>query len=210
MIPQDISAQDIIKAIAQIKTHGVPSKNKATKYDLIYRGKPYPPKYCISVANQFRSKTSWPVRQFNGGIEANNFLIARGFQVVNKGNGRRIGVAPIDEDDESSFPEGRAKYRRHRSLERDASLVRRAKANRLNNTGGLKCDACGFDFRARYGPRGAGFIEAHHDVPVKTLKGTKPTKLTDLSLVCSNCHRMLHRATPWMEVRQLKKLLRNL
>lgn len=30
----------------------------------------------------------------------------------------------------------------------------------------LACEACGFDFEATYGPRGAGYIECHHVVPL--------------------------------------------
>jgi hypothetical protein len=33
------------------------------------------------------------------------------------------------------------------------------------------------------------------------------TKLADVVLVCSNCHRMLHRRRPWLGIEGLKALL---
>lgn len=43
-----ISEQDITNALSFIDKHGVPDKNKSTKYELITEdGKKYPPKYVI-------------------------------------------------------------------------------------------------------------------------------------------------------------------
>ncbi len=108
------------------------------------------------------------------------------------------------EDDESAFPEGKEKFRQHRYLERDGKIVRRAKARRLAETGKLKCEICKFDFNASYGEIGHGFIEAHHKTPVSQLAGTKKTNVEDLALVCSNCHRMLHRGDTVLSIEQLK------
>jgi len=36
-------------------------------------------------------------------------------------------------------------------------------------------------------------IEVHHLRPVHTMKPGEKTKLADLALLCSNCHRMAHR-----------------
>ena len=67
---------------------------------------------------------------------------------------------------------------------------------------------CDFSFAERYGPRGAGFIEAHHDVvPVSTLESGARIKPSDLVLVCANCHRMLHRQKPWLKASELRDRL---
>lgn len=114
------------------------------------------------------------------------------------------------EDDESSFPEGKESFKLHRKLERDGRLPRRVKAARLRETGRLECEVCLFDFSAIYGSLGDGFIEAHHRRPVHQLDGSEKTKAADLALVCSNCHRMLHRAAPQMSVEELQaKLIKN-
>lgn len=116
--------------------------------------------------------------------------------------------SPIaEEDDESAFAEGSKTYALHRKLERDGSLPRRVKAARLASTGKLECEACAFDFAKAFGVLGEGFIEAHHRVPVHALDGTTKTKAKDLALVCSNCHRMLHRSDPHLTVDELNGLL---
>lgn len=111
----------------------------------------------------------------------------------------------VNEDDESAFPEGTETFRLHRYLERDGALSRRAKAARLAETGKLECEVCATDFQEVYGELGIGFIEAHHRVPVYRLDGTSKTKIGDLALVCSNCHRMLHRADPQLTIKQLQE-----
>ncbi len=111
----------------------------------------------------------------------------------------------VIEDDESAFPEGKEKFKQHRYLERDGKITRRAKALRLAKMGKLECEVCKLDFATSYGDIGHGFIEAHHKTPVAQLAGTKKTKIEDLALVCSNCHRMLHRGDPLLTVEQLKE-----
>ncbi|WP_374220514.1 HNH endonuclease [Ralstonia pickettii] len=111
------------------------------------------------------------------------------------------------EDDESAFPEGRESFKLHRHLERDQKLPRRLKECRLRETGKLECEVCSFDFTATYGSVGEGFIEAHHRTPVHQLNGKQKTKAIDLALVCSNCHRMLHRADPQLRVEELRARL---
>ena len=73
--------------------------------------------------------------------------------------------------------------------------------------GKLDCEVCGFDFNAVYGELGSGYIEAHHRVPLSELSGESKTRLDDLALVCSNCHRMLHREINTLSVDELKKRL---
>ena len=59
---------------------------------------------------------------------------------------------------------------------------------------GTICKACGFDFEKLYGRRGYKYIEVHHLVPLSKVKGgviVNPTY--DMTVLCSNCHRMIHR-----------------
>jgi 5-methylcytosine-specific restriction protein A len=111
------------------------------------------------------------------------------------------------EDEEDEFPEGKVLYRQHRFRERNRRLVSAAKTNALRK-GKLSCDICGFDFYKTYGELGKGFIECHHTVPVSEYAKNKGTKLKDLALVCSNCHRMLHRRRPWLLVPELSELIK--
>lgn len=110
------------------------------------------------------------------------------------------------EDEESCFAEGAEAYRVHRTRERDPNLANRAKRKRLKETGALKCEVCDFDFATEYGELGSGYIEAHHTTPVSQLTGNRRTKVSELALVCSNCHRMLHRSKPLLDIPGLRAL----
>lgn len=75
---------------------------------------------------------------------------------------------------------------------RNSKIVQLAKSQALiNNNGKLKCECCSFDFLQFYGQVGSKFIECHHKIHIAV--GQRITKIDDLALVCSNCHRMLHR-----------------
>jgi 5-methylcytosine-specific restriction protein A len=114
---------------------------------------------------------------------------------------------PYDEDGTVEAEEGRILTRLHRSRERSRKLVDERKRKAMAATGSLRCEACDFDFAARYGQRGQGFIEAHHTKPVHSLEPGATTKLVDLALLCANCHRMVHSARPWLSIDQLRQLI---
>ena len=114
-----------------------------------------------------------------------------------------------DEPEDIEAEEGRVLTRLHRTRERNRKLIDKRKAQALAKYGKLECEVCGFDFESRYGERGKGFIEAHHTKPVHTLTEGSTTKLSDLALVCANCHRMIHAARPWLEIRHLKNIIKN-
>ena len=59
--------------------------------------------------------------------------------------------------------------------------------------GAVFCENCNFSFEAKYGERGKGFIEVHHVKPLAALLPNVVTKLSDLMLLCANCHRIVHR-----------------
>jgi hypothetical protein len=75
---------------------------------------------------------------------------------------------------------------------RNRDIVKQKKADALaDGNGRLKCECCSFDFFGMYGEVGREFMECHHKIFLQ--QGERITKLEDLALVCSNCHRMLHR-----------------
>ena len=68
----------------------------------------------------------------------------------------------------------------------------RAEAIRIHGT---KCQVCEFDFSEVYGEIGEGFIEVHHITPLSSKNAVVPIDpATDLVCLCSNCHRMIHKA----------------
>ena len=67
----------------------------------------------------------------------------------------------------------------------------RAAAIRIHGT---ICKGCGFNFELVYGPRGRGFIEVHHLRPISSFGGSvQVSPREDMTVLCSNCHRMIHR-----------------
>jgi hypothetical protein len=203
MIPQTITRTHLLHAIQQLESgeQVIPIPRLQKKFDLLFEGKRYPPKYVTSLA--YKDVAGYKLHHFTGGAETNNFLASRGFQVVWKNTRKSVGIVPVDEDEESTFPEGRKVYRLHRKYERDSKITKLAKAKRLAETGDLRCEICSFSFAARYGSPGLGYIEAHHTIPVSQLRGKQKTKLSDIALVCSNCHRMLHHRRPWLSAKDL-------
>jgi 5-methylcytosine-specific restriction protein A len=102
------------------------------------------------------------------------------------------------------YAEGTINYELHKVSERSTEVVLIAKKNRLKKENKLECDICNFNFSDVYGELGEGFIEAHHTVPVSQMKEGHQTKPEDLALVCANCHRMLHRHSPLVDVKTFK------
>ena len=96
-------------------------------------------------------------------------------------------------DDDIVGLEGETLFKLHKFIERDHKLIRAKKTLELKKNGRLDCVPCGFNFFDTYGPVGQGFIECHHIIPLHQLTSPQETTLADLLLVCSNCHRMLHR-----------------
>lgn len=106
----------------------------------------------------------------------------------------KIALSHIENDEEDDgVKEGQVLYKLHKLRERNKKIVSKKKAESLKKLGKLECEICGFDFHVKYGELGYGFIECHHKVPLHALDSITETKLDDLALVCSNCHRMLHR-----------------
>ncbi|MFP7176471.1 HNH endonuclease [Priestia filamentosa] len=113
----------------------------------------------------------------------------------------------MNTDEEEEFPEGKILYRLHKQRERNSSVVKKKKWLAIEKND-LKCEICTFDFFKRYGELGYGFIECHHTKPISDYEEDTKTKLEDLVLVCSNCHRMLHRKRPWLDKEQLRQLIK--
>lgn len=110
--------------------------------------------------------------------------------------------------DDGSFPEGKLVERRHRSRERNARLATLAKDEfRAKNGGKLYCEACSWpESKDGYcSPLEDSIIEAHHDVPLSSSCHAGETKLSDLRMLCPNCHRALHRDRPWKTVEEFRK-----
>lgn len=167
-------------------------------------------KWRVSPDNAIRTQRpiAIPKKLFNTG----NYRIVKPTEVTEKTFNSLYLLAREDtaNDDygiDTEFPEGREIERKHKMRERNAAVAKAAKDLFKKKEGRLYCQACGFDFFNIYGEIGSDFIEAHHTVPISELEGETKTRVEDIALVCSNCHRMLHRKRPWIKMEELKLLI---
>ena len=117
----------------------------------------------------------------------------------------------VDSSDSASLDETGKSYeevkqrRLHERFDRRASLPAQIKKFK-----GYNCEVCGFRFSDKYGVKlGAGFIEAHHLMPFASLKeGNTRLSLDDFAVLCSNCHRMIHRLDDPSNIEALKAAIR--
>jgi len=114
---------------------------------------------------------------------------------------RELGALIFDNEDEDWQPEiehpgpgkeGKLVLRYGSKYERSPRLRKLALQHH-----GLSCKACAFNFAKAYGQQlGAGYIEVHHLRPLSSVRGEHQIDpKTDLTVLCSNCHRMAHRRT---------------
>lgn len=110
--------------------------------------------------------------------------------------------------DGTSVLEGNPRLYKHFIRERNVKIIKQKKASVLKKTGKLCCEACGFDFNAVYGEYGENFCEVHHLFPLSKADGIVKTTLEDLAIVCSNCHQMIHRQKPILEIKALSNIIK--
>jgi 5-methylcytosine-specific restriction enzyme A len=121
-------------------------------------------------------------------------------------------VSKIENDETSitdSVKEGQIIYKLHKVRERDRRIIEAKKKKVLKEMGELKCEVCEFDFEKTYGDLGKGYIECHHIIPLSNFQVNKETKLDDLALLCSNCHRMIHLDLSCLTIKEFKSKLKN-
>lgn len=110
---------------------------------------------------------------------------------------------PLDVD----ASEGNPILRQHLIRERNRKIIRDKKREVIDKGDKIKSEVCAFDFEKIYGDIGKEFCEVHHLVPLHQADGLIKTKLEDLAIVCSNCHRMLHKENPVFTIDEMKKII---
>lgn len=129
-------------------------------------------------------------------------MLAEAVEITELMRTDQLGVS----DPTSQASEGDVLMRLHKTRERNPAL-RRAKIREATSGGrSLRCEVCRFDFEAMYGQIGAGYIEVHHVLPLHA-SGPTISRLRDLSLLCANCHRIVHRSRNWITPSHLLELL---
>lgn len=125
-------------------------------------------------------------------------LIRAGIEVVNGAGG--------DATSDTVFAEGKVVTESHVRRERDPKIREHLLAQR-RKSGRLACDACGCTPSDHSPHFGEAVFEAHHVVPLAFGQERK-TQLKDMSLLCANCHRLVHRAIAqagyWLSIEEAK------
>jgi 5-methylcytosine-specific restriction protein A len=104
-----------------------------------------------------------------------------------------------------SAKEGRRKLVTHLQIERAPGLAKKKTAQfRKQHSGKLFCECCRHDYE-EYGKHHDAMFEVHHRRALANSKKSVVTTLGDLAVVCSNCHRVIHRHNPMISVNQLAK-----
>jgi len=216
-----------------LRTYGF---GHAKKFFAFHEGRQYDSKAIVGVAHRFRHGVALTSDSFSGGEKTVvSLLSGLGFEVgpsrepdqphsgvrftTNTERTVATAGAPPDtaQQPESDDPlpdvdldieasEGRAVERHHLVRERNPELRARKIEAVKHASGRVACEACGFDFARTYGPRGGDFIECHHRIPLHSI-GPSLTRLADLVLLCSNCHRIIHRKRPWLSFEELCALI---
>ena|SRR3989339_69233 len=152
-------------------------------------------------------------QQGGGGIGQSNVWYAQHLKdrKIVAGALRLIKTGIIDElpdlDNSTSGKEGNPRLQNHLRRERNSKIVRQKKDITLKETGALRCEVCNFDFSQFYGELGKDFCEVHHLLQLSKADGEVTTKLEELAVVCSNCHRIIHKHDPMLTLNQLRKVI---
>lgn len=122
-------------------------------------------------------------------------------------NSEQYGSSLPDVDTTDGGYEGNPRLVLHLKRERNSKVVEQKKKDILNKMGALRCEVCDFDFEEVYGTHGSSFCEVHHLLPLSKADGIVKTELDDLAIICSNCHRIIHKIHPMPDIKELSKII---
>ncbi len=117
---------------------------------------------------------------------------ADGFDIENEQPGEGEAAIPPNDNDRS-WAEGDKKRVAHLRRERARGLAMLKKSDFIDRNGKLACERCGIIPSETLGPHGEAVIEVHHKRPLAEAQTDTRTRLEDLSCLCANCHRIIHR-----------------
>jgi hypothetical protein len=167
---------------------------QARTHFVLFRGKAYSSKAVLGVGHKYSGAGWRQLRwdEFHGGPPTVNRLTELGFKEFTS-----------DRDQADAYVEGERQSRETTFFARNAQLVRKAKAHH-----GTVCQTCGFGFGAVYGSLGVGYIECHHLNPLAEQDGNaQEVTVSDVAVLCSNCHRMIHRRRRVISVEELRAII---
>jgi predicted HNH restriction endonuclease len=106
----------------------------------------------------------------------------------------------IASTDAIAFLEGEMFRKEAAFRSRNRALIQAKKANC-----DFRCEVCGFKFEDAYGDIGRKYIVAHHNELLAN--GPAKSTLNDISLICANCHAMVHTRNPPLTIKELREIV---
>jgi 5-methylcytosine-specific restriction protein A len=200
-IPDGVTRQNILAAIQGLNDGVEHEFAESTGYDVLFEGRPYPPKAVVGVAAKFRNGKQLGPYDFKGGLQSKCFrvLTQNGFEIVTKGD---TNPFPDELDVAGRHIEGAVTQTIVNRYERDP----KARKKCIDEYGPV-CQVCRMNFESIYGAIGEGFIHVHHIKQLSEIgKEYEVDPVLDLVPVCPNCHAMLHKRKPPYSIDELKKL----
>jgi 5-methylcytosine-specific restriction enzyme A len=121
------------------------------------------------------------------------------------------GKKTILYDERCQVREGDAIFKESKVYKRSSKL-RKYAIKKFKTENGIFCEVCNFNFEKFYGEIGKNFIEIHHKKPIFTFDQndfdqTLALALVNLSPLCANCHRMIHRNSSELSLEILKQFI---
>ena len=94
----------------------------------------------------------------------------------------------------------------HQEYERLSNMLE-VKKEIAESRNEVLCEICALDFCRTYGDRAEAAMSCHHDQEILRLDQVSETSVADWSLVCHNCHSVMHEYPIWLTVQQMKELV---
>lgn len=107
----------------------------------------------------------------------------------------------------TAVPEGRVREVIRNERERNRDIAAKKKQQFIQKHGRLFCEVCGWEPPTTLGEAAHSAIEGHHNDPIADSDPDRTTEIDDLSLVCGNCHALLHSSEKVLTVQELRSLL---
>ena len=136
-----------------------------------------------------------------GGVQGYIEFLVNGLKVSESETQYQVDTNKYTDD----YEEGQRRIHELAYFKRNPQLVKDAK-----KLYGYTCQVCGFNFKDAYGDLGKEYIECHHINPLSEREEYMDSSINDVCVVCSNCHRMIHRSKPALTIEQLREKLKKL
>lgn len=109
-------------------------------------------------------------------------------------------------EDDLAVMEGNKQFAAHIRSERAVLWAKKKKDQVIGERGALICEGCKSNFKTLYGESEYACYEVHHLIPIGN--GVKRiTKLSDLAILCANCHRAIHSVSPMPTIAEFCKTI---